>query len=175
MLAACATAPDPAERFIDDRNALISTVPDAPAEWAARGVAGKAPTGDWMTQFNDPVMNALVAEALAANPSLEARAALTRSSRALARAARDAGADVVIVAGPTSLVTPRGVKRIEQATGSAGGFTIQNGVSLSNGSVTVELSLFDDDPQAGDVYTFHYMPYFNSALSFQDGTISYLF
>ena len=32
---------------------------------------------------------------------------------ALARAARDAGADVVLVAGPTSLVTPRGVKRID--------------------------------------------------------------
>ncbi len=88
MLAACATAPDPAERFIDDRNALVSTVPDAPAEWAARGVAGKAPTGDWLTQFNDPVMTSLVSEALAANPTLESRAALARSSRAQARAAR---------------------------------------------------------------------------------------
>jgi hypothetical protein len=66
-------------------------------------------------------------------------------------------------------------QRIEQATGSAGGLTIQNGVSLSNGSVSVELSLFDDDPQVGDAYTFHYMPYFNSALSFQDGTLTYLF
>jgi len=37
---------------------------------------------------------------------------------ALARAARDAGADVVLVAGPTSLVTPRGVKRID-ATSAA--------------------------------------------------------
>lgn len=32
---------------------------------------------------------------------------------ALARAARDAGADVVLVAGPTSLATPRGVQRID--------------------------------------------------------------
>ena len=32
---------------------------------------------------------------------------------ALARAARDAGADVVLVAGPTALDTPRGVKRID--------------------------------------------------------------
>ena len=37
---------------------------------------------------------------------------------ALARAARDAGADVVLVAGPTSLATPRGVKRID-ATSAA--------------------------------------------------------
>jgi phosphopantothenoylcysteine decarboxylase / phosphopantothenate---cysteine ligase len=37
---------------------------------------------------------------------------------ALARAARDAGADVVLVAGPTSLEAPRGVKRID-ATSAA--------------------------------------------------------
>ncbi|MGE5160239.1 MAG: bifunctional phosphopantothenoylcysteine decarboxylase/phosphopantothenate--cysteine ligase CoaBC [Betaproteobacteria bacterium] len=37
---------------------------------------------------------------------------------ALARAARDAGADVVLVAGPTSLATPRGVTRVD-ATSAA--------------------------------------------------------
>ncbi|MEQ9504697.1 MAG: efflux transporter outer membrane subunit [Hyphomonas sp.] len=88
MLAACATSPDPSERYITDRDALFSTVPDAPAEWAARGVAGKAPTGDWLSQFNDPVMTSLVAEALAANPTLESRAAQTRAAAALARASR---------------------------------------------------------------------------------------
>jgi len=91
MLAACATQPDPAERFIDGRNALISTVPDVPAEWAARGVSGEALTDNWLSQFNDPVMTSLVAEALAANPTLESRAALAQSSRALARAARGQG------------------------------------------------------------------------------------
>ncbi|MBI1398564.1 efflux transporter outer membrane subunit [Hyphomonas sp.] len=90
MLAACATSPDPAERFIGDHDALVETVPGAPAEWAAQGVAGKAPTGDWLGQFNDPVMEALVAEALAANPTLESRAALTRASEALTRSARGA-------------------------------------------------------------------------------------
>lgn len=88
MLAACATAPDPAEWLIDDRNALFSVLPDAPDEWAARGVAGAAPTADWLSQFNDPVMTSLVAEALAANPTLESRAALARASEALTRAAR---------------------------------------------------------------------------------------
>lgn len=88
MLAACATAPNPAERFIDGRNALIDTLPDAPVEWAARGVAGKAPTADWLAQFNDPTLTALVAEALAKNTTLEARAALNRASRAAARSAR---------------------------------------------------------------------------------------
>jgi len=88
MLAACATSPDPAERFIEGRDALISTVPGAPAEWAARGVAGEAPTADWLSQFNDPVMTSLVAEALAGNPTLESRAALARATEALTRAAR---------------------------------------------------------------------------------------
>ena len=111
MLAACATAPDPAERFIDDRNALISTVPDAPAEWAARGVAGKAPTGDWLSQFNDPVMSSLVSEALAANPTLESRAALTRSARALARAARG--------------------QRLPNVTGSLSGGGVSTGVDVA--------------------------------------------
>lgn len=37
---------------------------------------------------------------------------------ALARAARDAGADVTLVAGPTPLATPRGVKRVSVASAS---------------------------------------------------------
>jgi len=88
MLSACAAVPDTAGRYITDRNALLETVPDAPSEWAARGVAGTAPTGDWLSQFNDPVMTQLVVEALARNPTLESRAALTRATEALARAAR---------------------------------------------------------------------------------------
>jgi len=88
MLAACATSPDSTERYVDDRNALFAAVPDAPSEWAARGVAGEAPTADWLSQFNDPVMTSLVAEALSKNPSLESRAALARASEALTRAAR---------------------------------------------------------------------------------------
>ena len=88
MLSACAVVPDGAERYIDERNALFQTVPDAPAEWAARGVAGAAPTGDWLSQFNDPVMTQLVGEALARNPTLASRAGLTRAPEALTRAAR---------------------------------------------------------------------------------------
>jgi phosphopantothenoylcysteine decarboxylase/phosphopantothenate--cysteine ligase len=37
---------------------------------------------------------------------------------ALARAARDAGADVTLVAGPTSLATPRGVRRVDVSSAS---------------------------------------------------------
>lgn len=105
MLAACATSPDAAERLIDDRDALFSSLPDAPDTWAARGVAGEAPTADWLAQFNDPVMTALVSEALAANPTLESRAALARASEALARGSRGQrlpSLDASIAAGGTS-------------------------------------------------------------------------
>ena len=37
---------------------------------------------------------------------------------ALARAARDAGAEVTLIAGPTSLTTPRGVKRVDVSSAS---------------------------------------------------------
>jgi len=37
---------------------------------------------------------------------------------ALARAARDAGADVTLVAGPTALATPRGVQRVDVSSAS---------------------------------------------------------
>lgn len=90
MLAACATSPSAVERLATDREALFATAPDAPAQWAARGVAGVAETGNWLDQFNDPVMNELVAEAVAANPTLESRAASLRASAALARSARGA-------------------------------------------------------------------------------------
>src|SRR5690606_28612266 len=88
MLAACATSPSAIERLATDREALFAAAPEAPAEWAARGVAGVAETGNWLDQFNDPVMNELVAEALAANPTLESRAASLRASAALSRSAR---------------------------------------------------------------------------------------
>lgn len=88
MLAACATSPHGVERLTTDRDALFATAPDAPAEWAARGVDGVAAPGNWLDQFNDPVMNGLVSEALSANPTLEARAASLRASAALSRSAR---------------------------------------------------------------------------------------
>lgn len=62
--------------------------PDAPAEWAAGDVSGIAPIGNWLDQFNDPVMVKLVQEALANSPTLESRAALVRASEAFARSAR---------------------------------------------------------------------------------------
>ena len=59
--------------------------PEAPEAWAAAGVAGTAPDGNWLAQFDDETMTALVTEALVANPTLEASAATVRASRAALR------------------------------------------------------------------------------------------
>ena len=59
--------------------------PEAPEAWAAAGVAGEAPNGNWLAQFGDETMEALVVEALLANPTLEASEATVRASRAALR------------------------------------------------------------------------------------------
>lgn len=66
----------------------IPVAPDAPARWAAAGVAGEAETGDWLGSFNDQVMNDLVAEALDNNYSLDAQLATVRAAAADALAER---------------------------------------------------------------------------------------
>ena len=88
-----------------ERVEFFAQAPDAPEKWAARGVAGKAPKGDWLAQFNDPVMVSLVSEALANNPTLQARAATVRAAEAATRTARSAGRpnlDASLSAGTTS-------------------------------------------------------------------------
>lgn len=88
LLAACATAPSGQLARPSGAEMLFVPAPEAPSIWAARGVSGDAPTGDWLAQFNDPAMERLVSEALAANPTLRARAASVRASAALLRATR---------------------------------------------------------------------------------------
>ncbi|MBL4879547.1 MAG: RND transporter, partial [Hyphomonas sp.] len=61
-----------------NREEIFAVAPEAPTDWASVGVAGQAPTGDWLSQFDDPIMENLVREALANSPTLESRAALVR-------------------------------------------------------------------------------------------------
>ncbi len=60
---------------------IFPVAPDAPEQWAASGVTGELPAGDWTLQFNDPVMTQLVEEAIASNPGLEAQIATLRAAR----------------------------------------------------------------------------------------------
>ena len=79
ILAACASSPANIGGLAGEPVDFFAQAPDAPAEWTASGVAGKAPKGDWLSQFNDPVMMSLVAEALENNPTLKSRAGTMRA------------------------------------------------------------------------------------------------
>lgn len=66
----------------------IPVAPDAPAQWAAAGVAGEAGVGEWVSTFNDNTMSALVDEALESNLSIAAQVATVSAALADARAER---------------------------------------------------------------------------------------
>tara|TARA_R110000787_G_scaffold8444_15_gene28354 strand:- start:15772 stop:17244 length:1473 start_codon:yes stop_codon:yes gene_type:complete len=88
IVAACATSPTSSRSQAGEPVEFFAETSNAPAEWAARGVTGVAPTGDWLGQFNDPLMVGLVNEALTNSPTLESRAAIMRASEAATRTAR---------------------------------------------------------------------------------------
>lgn len=83
-LAGCSSMPN-VESLAGEPVAMFLAAPDAPKTWAKSGVSGELPTGDWISQFGDPVMETLVAEALAANPDLRSQYAIVQASRAQAR------------------------------------------------------------------------------------------
>ena len=82
VLSGCASA----RGIAGDPVELFAVAPDAPAAWSAAGVSGDLPRGDWIKQFNDPVMEELVAETLRANPNLRAQYFVVEATRAQARA-----------------------------------------------------------------------------------------
>ena len=60
--------------------------PERPAEWQQGELGVVPPTGDWVTGLNDPVMSALINEALANNPDISATYARVEAARANAEA-----------------------------------------------------------------------------------------
>jgi NodT family efflux transporter outer membrane factor (OMF) lipoprotein len=90
IIAACASSPTSSRPRVGEPVEFFAETANAPADWIAQGVAGVAPSGDWLGQFNDPLMVGLVNEALNKSPTLEARAAVMRASEAATRTARSA-------------------------------------------------------------------------------------
>lgn len=93
----------------------VPVAPDAPQVWAVAGVVGVAEEGPWLDNFNDPVMETLVNEALERNYSLAAQVATVRAAAADARAQR--GTLFPYVSGSVSAGGRRSV--IEGANGDA--------------------------------------------------------
>ena len=73
-LTGCASVSDIAGEPV----AVFPAAPEAPKAWAKAGISEELPEGNWIAQFNDPVMEALVTETLTANPDLRAQLAVVR-------------------------------------------------------------------------------------------------
>ncbi|MEM8615676.1 MAG: efflux transporter outer membrane subunit [Pseudomonadota bacterium] len=84
-LSSCASMPD-MPKLGGDSVVVFPVAPEAPDAWAAAGVSGTLPETDWLSQFNDPAMTALVTEALASNPGLRAQFFTVDAARAQAKA-----------------------------------------------------------------------------------------
>ena len=86
-MGACSTVPNvpSLSPFGGDRLVVFPIAPDAPDTWAASGVSGEIPQSDWLAQFNDETLVALVNEALAANPSIRSQYYAVEATRAQAR------------------------------------------------------------------------------------------
>ncbi len=85
LMTGCSSIPVGTDPFGGEPVSFFAVAPDAPENWATAGVTGELPSGDWIAQFDDATMQALVSEALNANPGLEARAAIMRAAYAQAR------------------------------------------------------------------------------------------
>lgn len=76
LLWACACTTLPSER---------AEAPPLPAAWADAPAGADAPVTDWWRKFEDPVLDRLVAEALASGPSVQIAALRVREARASSR------------------------------------------------------------------------------------------
>jgi len=108
LLGACAIAPAPEREQIVDQ-AMPTVV--APGEWSAAAAAGRVPQG-WLQTFDDPLLEALVGEAL--RNSLDLRAAISKVERAGAEA-EGAGASLrpVVAAAGGAAAQGNGDSRFE--------------------------------------------------------------
>lgn len=96
LLAGCALGPDFERPAAPDANYSARPLPketvsvDAPGGAAQRFLPGESVAGEWWTLFQSPALNALVAEGIANNPTLEAAEATLLQTQELYKAERDA-------------------------------------------------------------------------------------
>ena len=83
-LGACSTLPS-MQDLGGEPVAFFPIAADAPEAWAASGVTGAVPETDWLVQFGDEALAALVDEALAKNPSIRSQYYVVEATRAQAR------------------------------------------------------------------------------------------
>ncbi len=95
LLSSCALGPDFERPAAPQANFSSRPLPaetasvNGPGGAAQRFLPGESVAGDWWTLFQSPALNALVAEAIANNPSLEAAEASLRQAEATYQAEAD--------------------------------------------------------------------------------------
>lgn len=85
FISACATSN--LSRVEDANAATVASLPDLPSQWATMQATVGNVKVDWLAELNDPVLDALVAEAQKNNRNLQAMAASVESARALSNQA----------------------------------------------------------------------------------------
>ncbi len=84
FLAGCSLAPTLEQPEVDVPAQYKALGPDEPrGEWKPAEPADAVPRGEWWKVFNDPTLNELEAQAIAANPTLKIAAARLAQSRAV--------------------------------------------------------------------------------------------
>ena len=88
ILAGCSVAPVYDRPEVSTPAAFKEAPPPVGDQWKPAEPSEAVARGEWWTVFNDPVLNALEADALAANQDLQAAAARLEQARALQRNAQ---------------------------------------------------------------------------------------
>jgi NodT family efflux transporter outer membrane factor (OMF) lipoprotein len=88
FVSGCATSN--LSRVEDAKAATVASLPDLPSQWATMQTTVGEVKVDWLAELNDPVLDALVAEAQKNNRDLQAMAASVESARALSNQAATA-------------------------------------------------------------------------------------
>ena len=140
VLAGCATATPEAPSFQAPAQFKEQAAVPAEGQWTRATPAEAQPRGEWWRAFNDPVLDALVTRADAANNSIQAAAARLAEARALARSTdADRAPQVGLGAGASR---QRGLDRNQSTTPST---LINAGLDFS-----YELDLFGRLSKASD-------------------------
>lgn len=140
VLAGCATATPEAPSFQAPAQFKEQAAAPAEGQWTRATPAEAQPRGEWWRAFNDPVLDALVARADAANNSIQVAAARLAEARALARSTdADRSPQIGLGAGASR---QRGLDRNQSTTPST---LINAGLDFS-----YELDLFGRLSKASD-------------------------
>ncbi|MEO1028028.1 MAG: TolC family protein [Pseudomonadota bacterium] len=73
-------------RLVGPPAEITPPLPAVPDRWAAAGVVGTAESGDWLAQFNDPVLYDIIVEAITGSPQVKTNAAQAEAAAENARA-----------------------------------------------------------------------------------------